>query len=98
PLAPHSFPTRRSSDLETTHLGHLEVGDHDVDGRGPQDLFRSLARFGFDHRVPAWLEDLLIRQEDMRFIFNYEDGFRHRLSFPSTDRKSTRLNSSHDQI
>src|SRR5207249_6433814 len=37
-----------------------------------------------DHRVPAWLEDLLIRQEDMRFIFNYEDGFLHCRSLPCT--------------
>src|SRR5206468_8896296 len=84
----HSFPTRRSSDLELrSDRGKLD----DVDSiEGPpvrvRDFQKFVACFG-QRDVEHFFAGLRAGKE----ILEGEGGF-------SGDRKSTRLNSSHDQI
>src|SRR5205085_9615485 len=98
PPPPHSFPTRRSSDLAATRLGLLPVDirkRHVSDAVMTRDSPQNPAeRTAFaDARLPNDFA-VLIRVEGMhhtRLLTRHQ----HLLAL---DRKSTRLNSSHSQI
>src|SRR5206468_9678961 len=82
----HSFPTRRSSDLSHNHYDHLDL----------PTLRRLAARGDSTFIVPAGVGRLL-RSENIGPAHELDWGESLSLS-EFTDRKSTRLNSSHDQI
>src|SRR5206468_12866122 len=94
PLDHHPFPTRRSSDLtaEAISLGRVPRGSVLCDTLDPlvsDDHRRRLLAItlGFQPREPGY--GLELRRYD---------GQGSRAMFFHEDRKSTRLNSSHDQI
>src|SRR5690606_41687364 len=85
PLAAHSFPTRRSSDLGQSHRGPPTAGGGA--GRRPQLVLEAVGpgKPGvFRHALP-------------RAAPRSEKAWRKTPGFPgpTRDRKSTRLNSSH---
>src|SRR5206468_12491320 len=88
---PHSFPTRRSSDLHAFR-SWWEQGDV-----GPQG---KPVRLGPNGRDPAQELRRMVRAADsMRPLLSPGDSSTDPVArFASRDRKSTRLNSSHDQI
>src|SRR5690625_6457421 len=73
----HSFPTRRSSDLENPV-------------KGPDPRKQARRRLKKHHRKVS--QDFLPRKRKYHQQFETFDG---RNSYSKTDRKSTRLNSSH---
>src|SRR5206468_10680624 len=92
---PNSFPTRRSSDLVDTHTGHLTVGKQITlkstttpPGGFPSGGFT--ATNGAEQ--PAW------DRSTGKFYVSIPEVNGNGGTSPSGDRKSTRLNSSHDQI
>src|SRR5206468_11597727 len=87
PRNPHSFPTRRSSDLHHLHLARDEIVD-----RRPATLV--VHRLQLDPR--GILEQL--EGEAARGRGAGRAVVQPRAVRPGVDRKSTRLNSSHDQI
>src|SRR5690606_39799170 len=97
PLALHSFPTRRSSDL---------IAERDLELRGPGDFFGTRQsgmptfRVGDLGRDAALMERA--RREAVDWLANDEDAAelagRLRQTWKARDRKSTRLNSSHVKI
>src|SRR5207248_11436047 len=97
PHTPHSFPTRRSSDLEYRRQALLQGDDvaveakagHDVDVRG--DILRpGVDVEEGDHAAHDDVLGVLVSQE-------IELG-EYRAHVRQADRKSTRLNSSHRTI
>src|SRR5206468_12702711 len=84
----HSFPTRRSSDLHLLHAAAREAV-------GPS-LWERAARGGRSWPEP-WLR-LLVRPAPASVVLGEQDGRRRSVPLGDEDRKSTRLNSSHDQI
>src|SRR5206468_6920489 len=82
----HSFPTRRSSDLQFLEFflrdARRAAAGHDLRAEGQRDEQRG------DHSEPSTYFGL------MRRI----DSSAASLTSGTSDRKSTRLNSSHDQI
>src|SRR5437868_12542871 len=80
----HSFPTRRSSDLELDNLRVVLVAT-----RNPLNIgaaARIMANFGFQHLRVVKPYDVAFREA------------RSAVGAASLDRKSTRLNSSHVSI
>src|SRR5438552_12981918 len=76
----HSFPTRRSSDLEVLERS-LGIGSRQLDMRVVYDVAHNIAKEE-DHDVDGVRRRLLV----------------HRKGATRADRKSTRLNSSHQII
>src|SRR5207253_9072846 len=90
---PPSFPTRRSSDLATAHLGQvavelLHLGNHRL--RNLEALFRDVK--AVPHRAPHGIVTLF----DADVVA--EEGLAVLRRTVQQDRKSTRLNSSHVAI
>src|SRR5205085_5903414 len=86
----HSFPTRRSSDLES--IAHCTLVALERVHRGLEILRDEIL-----HRVAVQADQLLEeveRQHGRAARFLVDDDLRQHLA----DRKSTRLNSSHSQI
>src|SRR5690606_40461455 len=79
----HSFPTRRSSDLEeVVHIpDELDVGVVGIRTGQPEECLGHMAGHQRDH---------LLGEPDDRFVRGAVEGVK--------DRKSTRLNSSHVKI
>src|SRR5206468_10615653 len=94
PWALHSFPTRRSSDLSAPTVPTFkELGFGDVDGT---IVYTLIAPPGTPAAVIAKLNEALnaaVATPEMR-----EDLRKRGFVAMGGDRKSTRLNSSHDQI
>src|SRR5206468_5899983 len=91
----HSFPTRRSSDLRLRSLLEIHGWIVDTSRRARTDVellcLPGRGRFTLctDCRVLACFDESLFGRIDSRAA--------HVVLSPSGDRKSTRLNSSHDQ-
>src|SRR5206468_9626367 len=82
----HSFPTRRSSDLDRIALGQIAAVTGDLGQRGqPAQDYALVVGPGGGAVVLAVPGDPVVDQAG-------------RADEASRDRKSTRLNSSHDQI
>src|SRR5206468_12131176 len=95
PPALHSFPTRRSSDLVVHGAHHRQLGPHVLPvlcggERLPLDLV-ALVALELRERLPP-LRGLALRQTERPALGRVV------LALRRLDRKSTRLNSSHDQI
>src|SRR5206468_8048465 len=89
---PHSFPTRRSSDLETVTLTRLAAATLDVERKASWPVAANL-------RFRKLGEQLANRREQARVrrrVRPWRASDRRLVDVE--DRKSTRLNSSHDQI
>src|SRR5690606_40966259 len=86
----HSFPTRRSSDLMSA-LYKSNIGNPDLSWEGSQSSTVALEGRLFN-RVNFTFEYFDKRSKDLLFDVNIP------LSTGATDRKSTRLNSSHVKI
>src|SRR5205085_11868941 len=93
-LALHSFPTRRSSDLPARRGGHRlclrAVGGGD-DGGGGVIVIASCAGLT---RASIHLQKSLSKRMDCQVKPGNDDHF---IARSPSDRKSTRLNSSHSQ-
>src|SRR5206468_8271720 len=91
----HSFPTRRSSDLcclpVTAHVALTSLRAHDDFGGRLTMPMTELP----GHHVPIrlWADPATVEPKALQQLFNVTT-----LPQIAGDRKSTRLNSSHDQI
>src|SRR5206468_13004330 len=85
----HSFPTRRSSDL-ASHAGHF-----DVDWSAPKLIVPALAD---PYGVALGRGDFGLAFDRYEGTFSFTSNGLVLPLTPPSDRKSTRLNSSHDQI
>src|SRR5207244_8157999 len=83
----HSFPTRRSSDLERGGPAPARLENRRVEDRLHQC---------FAHRIGMQVAEHLLQRERMRRAERQEDALLRRRRLQ--DRKSTRLNSSHQII
>src|SRR5207247_10815354 len=93
-LRPHrpSFPTRRSSDLEPA----FERADHELAVVGAEEVPRVLVGFLRRALGDVVRDRLLPRRGDLQVAG--QDLPRDRVISVALDRKSTRLNSSHEWI
>src|SRR5207248_10800644 len=89
----HSFPTRRSSDLELV-LGILE---HVGDAPGRADVPRDRGQCAREHEAEGGLPRSVRADDRDELAASHGDG-RLRERRTGRDRKSTRLNSSHRTI
>src|SRR5690606_39780502 len=93
--APHdlrSFPTRRSSDLETTLETATEVAV--LMRQGGQPMWANT--LAYNEYLPAQSTSLLTSTELGQY--DYDSLAQSTAVLPTIDRKSTRLNSSHVKI
>src|SRR5206468_13114466 len=94
PPALHSFPTRRSSDLLPELLSRLRIDGLQVAFQRP--IERDVT--GRHERSAPGGELLLVAPHDLAVRGVPSDKGAHVSAGAREDRKSTRLNSSHDQI
>src|SRR5206468_10357040 len=87
PLVLHSFPTRRSSDLMQLLVGCA--------GRPERELVDAVAG---EARVRVTVDESRDRAAAAAVEFVHVAVERGQVAHATQDRKSTRLNSSHDQI
>src|SRR5205807_9469707 len=87
-----SFPTRRSSDLQSSHNWPVRLGQH-----FSKDRLRVLLVEGDDARPLRWQRaaQLLPSERRLRRTPTRLEPSGILLEFSNQDRKSTRLNSSH---
>src|SRR5207247_7058555 len=83
----HSFPTRRSSDLRSESLEDFDCG-----------IFRALADRGLSNDLADLLQSPTVLLSMLVWRRHSGPRFRGHILYGLRDRKSTRLNSSHEWI